>query len=183
MAAYGPPDPTPPGALPYADILNPQSFNKYQYGYNNPLRYIDPTGHIVALDGSPADKEEEKKRIVMNASKKGEAALFKTVTNKQGQTRLVLDKEAAAKFQGKHSEGYKMIVQTINAARTVSVHMTNVDSFGRGQVRTNKETSTSIWIGMLVQPICSYLCETPKAISSQTLSILLLDMKSWAMPG
>ncbi len=45
VAAYGPPDPTPPGALPYADILNPQSLNKYQYSYNNPLRYIDPTGH------------------------------------------------------------------------------------------------------------------------------------------
>ena len=29
----------------YADINNPQSLNKYQYTYNNPLRYVDPTGH------------------------------------------------------------------------------------------------------------------------------------------
>lgn len=29
----------------YADITNPQSLNKYQYAYNNPLRYNDPTGH------------------------------------------------------------------------------------------------------------------------------------------
>jgi len=29
----------------YADITNPQSLNKYQYTYNNPLRYNDPTGH------------------------------------------------------------------------------------------------------------------------------------------
>ena len=25
---------------------NPQSLNRYAYGYNNPLKYVDPTGHI-----------------------------------------------------------------------------------------------------------------------------------------
>src|SRR5215475_13629792 len=29
----------------YADLTNPQSLNKYQYAYNNPLRYTDPNGH------------------------------------------------------------------------------------------------------------------------------------------
>jgi RHS repeat-associated protein len=29
----------------YADLTNPQSLNKYQYAYNNPLRYNDPEGH------------------------------------------------------------------------------------------------------------------------------------------
>jgi hypothetical protein len=29
----------------YADIQEPQSLNKYQYAYNNPLIYIDPNGH------------------------------------------------------------------------------------------------------------------------------------------
>jgi len=37
-SAYGPADPAPPGALPYADISNPQSLNKYGYTYNNPQR-------------------------------------------------------------------------------------------------------------------------------------------------
>jgi RHS repeat-associated protein len=32
-------------ALPFGDITSPQSLNKYQYCYNNPLRFVDPNGH------------------------------------------------------------------------------------------------------------------------------------------
>jgi RHS repeat-associated protein len=32
-------------ALPYAEITNPQTLNKYQYCLNNPIRYVDPNGH------------------------------------------------------------------------------------------------------------------------------------------
>ena len=35
----------------YADLTNPQSLNKFQYAYNNPLRYIDPDGHEPELSG------------------------------------------------------------------------------------------------------------------------------------
>ena len=34
-----------PGPLPYADIDDPQTLNKYVYVRNNPLRYVDPDGH------------------------------------------------------------------------------------------------------------------------------------------
>jgi RHS repeat-associated protein len=47
----------------YADLTNPQSLNKYQYGYNNPLRYVDPDGH------DPCCQDEEKvKRIAAGAA-------------------------------------------------------------------------------------------------------------------
>jgi RHS repeat-associated protein len=37
----------PPGPLPYADVLDPQTINKYCYVRNNPLKYIDPDGHDI----------------------------------------------------------------------------------------------------------------------------------------
>jgi RHS repeat-associated protein len=36
-----------PGPLPYADITDPQTLNKYAYVRNNPLRYTDPDGHAI----------------------------------------------------------------------------------------------------------------------------------------
>lgn len=37
-------------ALPYAEITNPQSLNKYTYVYNNPLSFLDPDGHQGIID-------------------------------------------------------------------------------------------------------------------------------------
>jgi RHS repeat-associated protein len=47
VSAFSAPDPAPPGPLPYADVSNPQSLNKYTYTFNNPLKYVDPDGHCV----------------------------------------------------------------------------------------------------------------------------------------
>jgi RHS repeat-associated protein len=35
------------GPLPYADLSDPQTLNKYLYVRNNPLRYTDPNGHCI----------------------------------------------------------------------------------------------------------------------------------------
>jgi RHS repeat-associated protein len=41
---------------------NPQSWNRYSYVFNNPLRYVDPTGlYVWAASGCDGDKDCEKK--------------------------------------------------------------------------------------------------------------------------
>jgi RHS repeat-associated protein len=79
--AFSSSDPLPPGPLPYADITNPQSMNKYAYTYNNPMIYTDPDGHsvwtklakVVLKGGDVASvvasaKEDVKKVFDSNAS-------------------------------------------------------------------------------------------------------------------
>jgi RHS repeat-associated protein len=31
--------------------INPQSLNRFSYGYNNPVKYVDPTGHCAVTNG------------------------------------------------------------------------------------------------------------------------------------
>jgi RHS repeat-associated protein len=60
-------DPAPPGPLPYADITNPQSLNKYSYTYNNPLAFTDPDGHCPMCIGA-----------ILGAGAGGGVILYKT---------------------------------------------------------------------------------------------------------
>jgi RHS repeat-associated protein len=117
-----------PTTVPYAEFGDPQSLNLYSYVRNNPLSRRDADGHEVDLTGTDKDKLEEQKRITANASKKGESRLFKTVTDKNGKTKLVVDKEAAANFKGQHSAGYNLLTGAINAKPTITVEMSDMDS-------------------------------------------------------
>ncbi len=118
--------------VPYAKLSDPQSLNLYAYLLNNPLEGVDPDGHEVDLNGNKADKAEEQRRLAANATKTDkngvkESSLFKQVTDKNGKTTMVLDKDAAANWSGGHSQGFKDIVQTINNKDVVSVNLVNTD--------------------------------------------------------
>jgi RHS repeat-associated protein len=119
--------------VPYAKLDNPQTLNLYAYVGNNPLRFVDADGHEVDLNGTDKQKAEEQRRLAANATrtdKNGvkESSLFKNVTDKNGKTTMVLDKDAAANYSGSHSQGFKDIVSTINNKDVVSVNLVNNDS-------------------------------------------------------
>src|SRR5436853_1620018 len=50
---FDPSESPSPAPMLYANPADPQSLNKYQYCYNNPLAAIDPDGHQPRLQGNP----------------------------------------------------------------------------------------------------------------------------------
>jgi RHS repeat-associated protein len=58
-------------ALVYADVNNPQSLNKYQYVFNNPLRYVDPDGQSPQ-DGLEIRLRHDERRLAEGKMSKEE---------------------------------------------------------------------------------------------------------------
>ena len=117
---------------PFADQFsgNPQSWNLYGYVRNNPLRFVDADGHEVDLGNTDKkQRDEAQKRILANVNSK-ERGLFKSVTSKNGVTRLVLDKGAAASYEGSHSAGYGLLNQAIDAKATATVTIGDFQTVG-----------------------------------------------------
>jgi hypothetical protein len=121
--------------VPYAKLDNPQSLNLYSYVFNNPLTLLDPDGHEIDLNGQQWQKDEEQRRAAASATrtdKNGmkESSLFKESTDKSGKTTMVLDKDAAAKWSGGHSQGFKDLASVINNKDVVSLNL--VDNSVKG---------------------------------------------------
>jgi RHS repeat-associated protein len=141
--------------VPYAKLDNPQTLNLYAYVGNNPLRFVDADGHEVDLNGTDKQKAEEQRRLAANATrtdKNGmkESSLFKNVTDKNGKTTMILNKDATANWSGGHSQGFKDIVQTINNKDVVSVNLVGSDdnqtiNNGNGNFTVNLATNRTAY--------------------------------------
>jgi hypothetical protein len=109
--------------VPYAKMENPQTLNLYAYVGNNPLSNVDADGHEVDLTNTDEKLRQQAMQRILSNVNKTERSLFTTVTDKDGKTTLILNKDAAASFDGKHSNGYNMLNQAINSKSVASVEI------------------------------------------------------------
>ncbi len=63
---------------PFADqhLEDPQSWNLYTYGRNNPLRFVDPTGQAIELVGSEEEREKQLKALQDAVGKRAGSYLY-----------------------------------------------------------------------------------------------------------
>jgi RHS repeat-associated protein len=79
---------TSPGPLQVSKqkFIDPQQWNRYSYGRNNPLHFVDPTGKAIELTGDEEARKNNYRRFSEPREKR--AAIFTIMPVKMGNTTL-----------------------------------------------------------------------------------------------
>ena len=121
-------------ALPYADIADPRSLNRYQYCLDSPLRHTDPTGHIINLaNGNDQDRREAKSRLLHNLARNERRYFVIKHDKKTGAYSLALRGDIGKVLASPHTAALGYLVQTIRAAKTVRVSVADKFSDADGE--------------------------------------------------
>jgi len=119
---------------PFVDqhILDPQSWNLYSYGRNNPLLYVDPSGNAIELLG---DEDERKKALKVLADSVGEKAGNKLYINdvKDGKnTRYFVGVQGSLSDFAKMGDAAKGLGDVVGAKQVVEFGLTDQALPGKG---------------------------------------------------
>jgi RHS repeat-associated protein len=109
----------------YADILDPQSLNKYAYCLNNPLKFVDPDGHQSVISDALALQTIQSSQIAVG--------IGKTIAN------IYIDMKNASPFvKGKPTPYYEPSNMYEDYGMTVSEHLLLLSGFaGRRMAPVN----------------------------------------------
>lgn len=110
-----------PGPLPYADITDPQTLNKYVYVRNNPLRYVDPHGHDIVFAN---EKLEARYDEIADQSPTFATELAEDRKHTPGF--LVKVEERGVRQNDEKSSGDATVVQAPNGSVFVTVYVDSV---------------------------------------------------------
>jgi RHS repeat-associated protein len=113
-------------------ILDPQSWNLYTYGRNNPLRYVDPTGQAIELIG---DEDERKRALALLASSVGKAGanLYINSVKDGDNTRYFVGVNGSLNDFAKMGSGAAGLADVIGAKPVVEFGITDGALPGKGQ--------------------------------------------------
>ena len=94
---------------PFA-IADPQSWNRYSYVQNNPLKFIDPTGKMLVLNGTDAEDLVDELEL-----KTG----YKLKRNKKG--KIEIDSSVKRQTKGTSKELANELKEVIDDKNTISI--------------------------------------------------------------
>jgi RHS repeat-associated protein len=164
------------------DFTDPQTFNRYSYCLNNPLKYTDPTGHGIFDDFVSAVKAAAKAvsaavQTAVSTAQSYTSSAYQAVTSTAQSTYQAVTSAVSSTVQSAVST-VSSAVQSVTS--TVKSTISSVGSSVGGAINTVKqavgyEGKTSTPTGLLADPVPTYTVTSGGLIGQAMANAPFLD--------